>query len=118
MTVRLHVPVQVKAEEELSRLQADFCRGMAHPKRMRIIMTLESGEKGVTELARLTGLPQANTSQHLALLRQLGLVSTRRDGTRVIYSISDHRIVEACGLVRGCLEERLRKSQIVLAVHP
>ena len=91
---------------------------MAHPKRMKIIVALESGEKSVTELAKLTGLPQANASQHLALLRQLGLLSTRRDGTRVIYSISDHRIIEACGLVRSCLEERLRKSQVVLAVQP
>lgn len=114
----MHVPVQIKAEEELARLQADFCRGMAHPKRMRIVMALEGGEKSVTELARLTGLPQANASQHLALLRHLGLLSTRRDGTRVLYSISDHRVIEACTLVRSCLEERIKKYQMVLAVQP
>ena len=105
-----------EAEEELFRLQAEFCKGMAHPKRIHILRTLKDGEKTVTELAALTGIPQANASQHLAMLRQFGLLSTRREGTNIYYSISDHRIVEACELVRSCIGERLRKSQKVLAV--
>jgi len=107
-----------EAEEELVRLQAEFCKGMAHPKRIQILRTLKNGEKNVNELAKLTGIPQANMSQHLALLRQLGLLNTRRDGTNIYYSISDHRIVEACELVRICIGERLKKSQIVLTVPP
>jgi ArsR family transcriptional regulator, virulence genes transcriptional regulator len=106
------------AEEELCRLQAEFCKGMAHPKRIRLLRTLKSGEKSVTELTRLIGIPQGNLSQHLALLRQFGLLRTRRDGSNVYYSISDQRIVEACELVRTCIRERLRKSQMVLAVAP
>jgi ArsR family transcriptional regulator, virulence genes transcriptional regulator len=112
----LHDNGNVKAEEELYRLQAEFCKGMAHPKRIHILRTLKSGERTVNELAKLTGLPQANVSQHLALLRQFGLLSTRREGTSIYYSISDHRIVEACELVRNCIAERLKKSQIVLTV--
>jgi ArsR family transcriptional regulator, virulence genes transcriptional regulator len=108
----------MKAEEELYRLQAEFCKGMAHPKRIQILRTLKTGEKSVNELARLTGIPQANMSQHLSLLRQIGLLSTRRDGTNIYYSISDPRIVEACDLVRSCIGERLKKSQLVLAVPP
>lgn len=105
-----------KAEDELCRLQADFCRGMAHPKRIHILRTLKGGARTVNELARVTGLPQSNVSQHLAILRQFGLLSARREGTSVYYSISDHRIVEACELVRSCIAERLKKSQIVLTV--
>ena len=107
-----------EAEEELYRLQAEFCKGMAHPKRIQILRVLKGGEKTVNELAKQTGIPQANMSQHLALLRQFGLLNTRRDGTSIFYSISDHRIVEACELVRSCIGERLKKSQIVLAVPP
>lgn len=117
-TVELHNFRPTRAEEELSRLQADFCRGMAHPTRIRILKSLEAGEKTVNELARLVGVTQANASQHLALLRQLGLLVTRRDGTSIFYSISDRRIMEACNLVRSCIEERVKKSQVVLAVSP
>ena len=105
-----------KAEEELYRMQAEFCKGMAHPKRIQIIAMLKGGEKTVNELAKLTGIPQANMSQHLSILRQLGLLVTRRDGTNIYYSISDDRIVEACELVRSCIGERLKKSQMVLAI--
>lgn len=107
-----------RAEEELYRLQAEFCKGMAHPKRIRILRTLKGGEKTVTELSKLTGIPQANVSQHLAILRQFGLLQARRDGTNIYYAISDHRIVEACELVRNCIGERLKKEQLVLAVRP
>lgn len=105
-----------RAEEELYILQAEFCKGMAHPKRIHILRTLKSGEKTVTELTRITGIPQANVSQHLALLRQFGLLSSRHEGNNIYYAISDHKIVEACELVRSCIAERLKKSQRVLEV--
>ncbi len=103
-------------EEELYRLQADFCKGMAHSTRIHLLRSLKQGEKTVNELARLVGVTQANASQHLAILRQFGLLNTRRDGSSIYYSISDHRIIEACELVRGCIGERLRKEQMVLKV--
>jgi len=107
-----------KAEEELYRLQAEFCKGMAHPKRIQILRTLKGGEKTVNELTKLTGIAQSNMSQHLSVLRQLGLLNTRREGTNIYYAISDGRIVEACELVRSCIGERLKKTQIVLTVPP
>jgi ArsR family transcriptional regulator, virulence genes transcriptional regulator len=91
---------------------------MSNPKRIHLLRILESGEKTVAELEKLTGLPQGNLSQHLALLRQLGLLKSRRAGLNVYYSISDPRIVEACNLVRGCISERLRRSQVMLAQVP
>jgi len=109
---------QVNAEDELYKLQADFCKAMAHPTRIHILRSLKPGERTVNELARLVGVTQANASQHLAILRQFGLLNTRRDGSSIYYSISDHRIVEACELVRSCIGERLRKSQAVLTVPP
>ena len=107
-----------EAEEELYRMQAEFCKGMAHPKRIHILKALKNGEMSVNGLAKLLKTPQANVSQHLTVLRQLGLLRTRRDGSNVYYSIVDERIIEACDLVRGCIEERLRKSHEVFAVAP
>ncbi len=106
------------AEDQLYRLQAEFCKGMAHPKRIQILNALKGGEKTVGELTRLTAISQANVSQHLALLRQLGLLETRRDGTNIYYAISDRRVIEACELVRSCIGERLKRSQIALAITP
>lgn len=108
-------PSNSKAEEELCRLQAEFCKGMANPKRIHLLRVLEGGEMTVAELEKLTGMPQGNLSQHLALLRQLGLLRARRSGLNVYYGISDPRIVEACDLVRGCIAERLKRSQAMLA---
>ncbi len=103
-----------KAEEELCRLQAEFCKGMAHPKRILILNVLKEGEKSVSDLAEATGIPQANLSQHLSLLRQLGLLYTRREGASIYYAIADQRIVEACSLVREAIGERLRRGRRVL----
>jgi ArsR family transcriptional regulator, virulence genes transcriptional regulator len=107
---------RAKAEEDLYELQAEFCKGMAHPKRIYILSLLKDGEKTVNEISRLTGIPQANVSQHLAILRKLEIVLTRREGSSVFYSISDHRVVEACELVRGSIGERLRRTRLVLQV--
>ena len=110
--------VLANAEEELYRLQAEFCKGMAHPTRIHLLRSLKEGERPVNELAKAVGVTQANASQHLAVLRQFGLLSTRREGSTIYYRISDHRIIEACELVRSCIGERLKKSQMVLSVPP
>lgn len=109
-------PNSREAENELYRLQAEFCKGMAHPKRIFILDQLKDGERTVNELVGLTGIPQANLSQHLSILRQLGLLETRREGSNVRYRISDMRIVEACELVRKTIGERLRKTRMVIEV--
>ncbi len=62
---------------------AELCQTLASPIRLEILSHLREGEKRVNELAELTELNQANVSQHLALLRSKGLVTTRRDGTSV-----------------------------------
>jgi DNA-binding transcriptional ArsR family regulator len=105
-----------EAEEELYRLQAEFCKGMAHPKRIFILSILKDGERTVNELAEQTGIPQANLSQHLSLMRQIGIVQTRRKGLNVCYSIADYQIVEACELVRKAIGQRVRRNGVVLAV--
>jgi ArsR family transcriptional regulator len=114
----LHSAASAKAEEELYRLQAEFCKAMAHPTRIHMLRALKHGEKSVNDLAKIVGVTQANASQHLAILRQFGLLQTRRDGSTIYYSIADHRIIEACELVRTCIGERLKNSQIVLSVPP
>lgn len=80
---------------------------LANPKRLEILNILKSGEKPVEELIAITGLPKANISQHLALLRHNGIVQTRRSGLNVFYKIVDPRIVEPCKILHDLRQHRL-----------
>jgi ArsR family transcriptional regulator len=113
---RLTANKEVDAEEELYRIQAEFCKGLAHPKRMQIIGVLKDGEKSVNELSAATGIAQANLSQHLTILRQLGILAKRRDGLNIYYSIADERIVQACDIVRAAIRQRMHKTNRLLEI--
>ncbi len=97
--------------KEIYRLQAEICRTMAEPTRLEIIETLKDGERTVTELVKATGLRQANVSQHLAVLRQAGLVTTRPYATTVYYRIAYPAITEACQITRQILMDQLLKGK-------
>ena len=85
---------------ELYQLHASVCKGLADPKRLLIINALRDGERTVTELVSELGIPQANVSQHLAVLRDKGLVRARKDGQWAYYSLTSTKIVEAMDLLR------------------
>jgi ArsR family transcriptional regulator, virulence genes transcriptional regulator len=92
---------------DIHSAQSSLCRIFTHPARIEILEALGSGERSVSELARLTKLAQPTVSQHLAVLRHAGVVTTRREGTSVHYGVADARIMEACHLLRSVLLERL-----------
>ncbi len=92
---------------ELLTLHASVCKGLADPKRLLIINALRDGELSVGELCTTLDLKQANVSQHLAILRDKGLVVTRRDGQRVYYSLSSPKIIEAVDLLREVMAEQV-----------
>jgi ArsR family transcriptional regulator len=81
---------------------------LANAKRLEILNVLKVEETGVSHLLKLTKLSKANLSQHLALMRHAGLVTTRRDGLNIFYSIVDSRIVESCKILH-----QLRTKHII-----
>ena len=95
----------------LLRLQAEICKTLADSKRLMILHELRGGEKAVGQLVVELGLPQANVSQHLAILRERGIVTARREGTNVYYSLASPKIAEACDLVREVLVDQLAQNQ-------
>ena len=97
--------------KELFKLQADVCKTMANPVRMEIIYALKEGEKTVTELVEIMDLTKSNISQHLSVLKSSEMVSTRRDGQNIFYSIANEKIIEACRLMREVLMEQIAKKQ-------
>ncbi len=94
-------------EREMTRLHAHVCKGLADPKRLMIIDALRDGEVTVTELVDTLEIPQANVSQHLAVLRDKGLVKFRRDGQWAYYSLTSAKIVQAVDLLRAVMHEQL-----------
>jgi ArsR family transcriptional regulator len=96
---------------QLFKMQAEICKTMADPKRLMMVEELRNGELSVGELGARLGLPQANVSQHLSILRKRGIVATRRKGTTVYYRLSGNKIADACDMVRSILEEQLEQSK-------
>ena len=94
-------------EQELTALHASVCKGLADPKRLLLINALRDGERSVGELCDLTGIPQTNVSQHLAILRDKNLVSSRRDGQFVFYWLTSDKITAAMDLLREVMAEQM-----------
>lgn len=78
---------------------AAFLKALSHEGRLMILCHLASGEKSVTELERLLASRQAAVSQQLARLRLEGLVSSRREGKAIFYSIEDPKVRRTIALV-------------------
>lgn len=79
--------VSVKTDDSLAKKKADILKALAHPVRITIFEAVASGEKTVGELVAILGEKEANTSRHLAVMRGAGLVSARKQGLNVYYSV-------------------------------
>src|SRR5713226_7626347 len=97
-------------EEQLYRRQADLCRVLAEPTRLKLLSLLGERPRPVKDLVEATGQRQAKISQHLAIMRQRGIVRTERIGTEVHYSLADPRILQACRITREVLLQQLMQQ--------
>jgi DNA-binding transcriptional ArsR family regulator len=80
---------------------------LSEPMRLRLLHALVGGEKPVNALVEITGGTQANVSRHLQTLAEAGMVSRRKEGLQVFYSVADPSIFQLCDLVCGSLEKHL-----------
>lgn len=102
-------------ERDAYRLLARTIKALAHPTRLAILSLLREGEVCVCELEPALDLRQANISQHLAILRRANLVTSRRDGLRILYRVSDERVFEALDLLSSIAREQLVEATEALA---
>ena len=100
------------------RLHADLCKVLTDPKRLMILEALRHGDRSVGELAEAIGVALPNASQHLAVLRNAGLVDSRRAGTTIVYRLAEPTIVDACDIVHRIVERRVALRPGSLAVSP
>ena len=91
-------------------MQSDVCKTLASPKRIEILNALKEGEKTVSELVEILGVPKANVSQHLAVMRHKGILKFRREGINMYYSVSNRKVIDACLLMKEVLMEQMKEK--------
>lgn len=94
---------------------AQCFRVLSEPMRIRLLDRLRDGEASVQELTDALGSTQQNVSKHMGVLHAAGIVSRRRDGTRVLYSIADDSVFEMCETVCCGLRRQVTELDDLLA---
>lgn len=98
-------------KREIFELHAGLCKALADPKRLLIVEALRGGARTVGDLSGELGLSQSNVSQHLAILRQRGVVRARRLGNNVFYSLTTPKILRALDILRDVMNEQLDQRE-------
>ncbi len=88
-------------------MHSELCKTLANDKRQMILGALRDAELSVGQIVALTGIPQANLSQHLSIMRAHNVVHARRQGTHVFYSISNPKLIQAFDLITEVMQESL-----------
>jgi DNA-binding transcriptional ArsR family regulator len=99
--------------DELFALQAQFCQVFSNPTRLRVMWELRQGERTVTELAEDIGVSLTNLSQHLRVMRTIGVLLVRRDGQSLYYRAASPRFFAGCTEIRqGIMEVMTRQPRL------
>jgi ArsR family transcriptional regulator len=100
--------------DSLRRFKAEIFQALAHPTRIAILDLLREGEMTVSVFAEHLNLEQANLSQHLAVLRAKQMVTTRKVGNQVFYSVRDPLIWKMLDLMRRYFQKQVAESMAML----
>jgi ArsR family transcriptional regulator len=98
----------------IHEVKAELFRVLGHPARVRILELLRDGERSVGALQTELGLESGATSQHLAALRRVGLVESRRDGTSVYYRPASEDVFALLETGRALVTRQLEEQQALL----
>jgi DNA-binding transcriptional ArsR family regulator len=102
------------SSDAVREVKANLFRVLGHPARVRILELLREGERSVGALQVDLGLDSGGTSQHLAALRRIGLVESRREGTSVYYRVDDERVFDLLAAGRAIITRQLAEQQSIL----
>ena len=94
------IPVSLIDKQEHIELAARALKSISHPLRLKVLCVLGDQEACVQEIVDAVGTSQSNNSQHLAILRDKGVLVTRKDANRVYYRVGDSRILQLIGMMQ------------------
>ncbi len=95
-------------------MKAELFRALAHPARIRALEVLAAGERSVGEIQELVGIESSHLSQQLAVLRRARLVTSRKEGSSVIYAIKDKTVAELLRVAKRFLINSLSETSDLL----
>lgn len=95
--------------------QAEIAKAVAHPLRIAIIDFLKDGEKCVCEIAEQIDSERSNASKHLMLMVRAGVLSCRKDGLKVFYTLRTPCVADFLGCVCGVLKQQAKDNERLLA---
>jgi DNA-binding transcriptional ArsR family regulator len=93
--------------QKLSHFKADFFKALSHPLRISILDELREGELTVNEISQKFAVEPANASQQLAVLRNKNIVTARKEGSSVYYSVTDKAIFKLLDAAREIFNNHL-----------
>ncbi len=99
----------------LDQHHAEIFKALSHPVRIAILNLLREGERCVCEFVPALEIEQPNVSRHLAVLKREGIISSRKDGLKVIYKVTDPRVFKLLDLSKTIMQEHWReKTKLVV----
>src|SRR5262245_40954390 len=100
---------------DLRQFKADFFKALAHPLRIEVLDALRNGEAGVNELCSSLGVEQSTLSQQLAVLRSRNIVTARKEGLNVYYSVRDVTVFKLLDVAKQIFNNHLSEVKSLLA---
>ena len=100
--------------DTLRQFKANIFQALAHPTRIAIVEVLRDGELPAGAIIERLGLEQANASQHLSVLRAKQIVSSRKEGNQVFYSVRDPLLIEVLDVMRRYFQAHVEEAMTML----
>lgn len=97
-------------DERILELKAEVLKALAQPTRLKILELLRNGEKCICEIVPALNGEQSNISRHISLMQKSNLVSTRKDGVRVMVKVKDPKIFDILDKVSSILRSQVSEQ--------
>jgi DNA-binding transcriptional ArsR family regulator len=102
-------------EERLLELKAEVLKVLAQPTRLKILELLRNGERCICEIVPAINGEQSNISKHISLMQKCHLITTRKDGVKVMVNVKDPRVFEILDKVGAILKSQMKEQERLLA---
>jgi len=105
-----HIFMEAFMEERVLELKAEILKALAQPTRLKILELLRNGEKCICEIVPAINGEQSNISRHISLMQKSNLVTTRKDGVKVMVKVSDPRVFEILDSIALLLKKQIMET--------